>query len=186
MSESRAVTSQSDRRTGVAAGVPATLLTGADFDAIVRELDALRRRHRAELERRLRDARAFGSPADNDDVLAVYDDIAVEEARIAQLEALLRAASIVDGRAAFDGRAVLGCTVGVAAHDGRTTDYLLVGRRHAESGPHEVSSASPVGMALLGSRAGDVVDVTLPNGQRRSLEVIAVEMPPAGSTQAAA
>lgn len=154
---------------------PATQLTGADYDAVVRELDALRSRHRVELERRLRDARAFGSPGDDDDVLAVLEDIAVEEARIAQLEALLRSASIVDGSAAFDGRAGLGCTVRVAEQNGRTTEYLLVGRRHAGSDPSEVSSASPVGMALLGARAGDVVDVVLPNGRRRSLEIVAVE-----------
>lgn len=178
MTETRVITSPTERRTNVAAVVHAgTQLTGADYDAVVRELDALRSRHRAELEQRLRDARAFGSPADDDDRLAVFEDIAFEEARIAQLEGLLRSASVVDGRVAFDGRAGLGCTVRVSAQDGRTTDYVLVGRRHATSGPQDVSSASPVGMALLGTRVGDVVDVELPNGRRRSLEVLAVEMP---------
>jgi transcription elongation GreA/GreB family factor len=67
------------------------------------------------------------------------------------------------------------------------TDYVLVGRRRAGAGPREVSSASPVGMALLGSRAGDVVEVSLPNGRRRSLEILAVEMPSpmAGAARAA-
>ena len=164
---------------------PATQLTGADYDAVVRELDALRSRHRVELERRLRDARAFGSPGDDDDILSVLEDIAVEEARIAQLQAVLSSASIVDGSAAFDGRARLGSTVRVAEQGGRTTEYLLVGRRHDGSGSHHVSSASPVGMALLGARPGDVVDITLPNGRRRSLEVLAVEMTPAATGRAA-
>jgi transcription elongation factor GreA len=158
---------------------PPTQLTGADYDAVVRELEVLRSRHRLELERRLRDARDFGSPADDDDVLAVFEDIAIEQARIGHLESILRSASIVDGRSAFDGRAGLGCRIRVADEGGRTTDYLLVGRRHAGSGPQEVSSASPVGMALLGARAGDVVDVVLPNDRRRSLEILAVDLPTA-------
>jgi transcription elongation factor GreA len=151
-----------------------TELTTADYDALVSELEARRSRHRVELEQRLRDARAFGSPADDDDVLVVFEDVAVAEARIAHLEAVLRSASIVDGRGAVDGRARLGSTVRVAGAGGRTADYLLVGRRHASSGPREVSSASPVGMALLGSRAGDVVEVVLPNDGRRTLEILAV------------
>ena len=164
---------------------PATQLTDADYDALVRELDALRCRHRVELERRLRDARAFGSPADDDDVLAVFEDIAVEEARIARLEALLRSASIVETEQSFDGRARLGCTVRVAGRDTALTDYVLVGRRLPSGGPGQVSSASPVGMALLGARAGDVVEVVLPDGRRRSLDVVAVETPRDDGVQAA-
>jgi transcription elongation factor GreA len=178
MTENRAIASPTERRTNVTPVVHrAPQLTGADYDAVARELDALRGRHRAELERRLRDAREFGSPADDDDVLAVFEDIAVEQARLAQLEALLRSASIVDGDAAADGHAGLGSTVHVRARDGRTMDFVLVGRRHATSNPQDVSSGSPVGMALLGTRAGDIVDIVLPNGRRRSLEVLSVEIP---------
>jgi transcription elongation factor GreA len=154
----------------------ATQLTGADHDALRRELDALRSRHRVELERGLRDARMFGSPADGDEILAVVEEAAVSEARIARLETLLRSASIVDGAGAFDGRAVLGCTVRVAQDDGREIDYLLVGRRHPGSGPGDVSIASPVGTALIGARPGEIVEVALPDGRRRSLVVLDVRM----------
>src|SRR5690349_9325730 len=47
------------------------LLTQADFDALVRELEALRSKHRDEVARRLREARAFGGSTENDDLLAV-------------------------------------------------------------------------------------------------------------------
>ena len=152
-----------------------TQLTAEDYDTLSRELEALRSRHRVELEQHLRVARASGSPAADDDVLAVFEEAAIAEARIARLEALLQSASIVDGRAEFDGRAGLGSTLRVARPDGRMTEYVLVGRRHAGSGPHEVSSASPVGMALLGTGPGDVVHVVLPSGRRRSFRVMSVE-----------
>jgi transcription elongation factor GreA len=185
MTENRAINSPAARVHAGPAAPSATQLTAADYDAVARELEALRTRHRAEAERRLRDARAFGSPADDDDLLAALEDIAVEEARIARLEAVLGSASIVDGSARFEGRAGLGCTVRVAEQAGSTAEYVLVGRRHAGSGSHDVSSASPIGMALVGAAAGDVVDVVLPNGRRRSLEILAVEPAPSESIRAA-
>jgi transcription elongation factor GreA len=162
----------------------ATRLTGADLDALRRELDALRSRHRVELEQGLRDARMFGSPADDDERLAVLEESAVSEARIARLEMILRSASIVQSAGPFDGRAAPGCSVRAADEDGRDSDYVLVGRRNDDSGPRNVSIASPVGMALIGRRAGEVVEVELPNGRRRSLTLLDVQ-PGAADARAA-
>jgi transcription elongation factor GreA len=98
---------------------PECSLTRAEHHALVRELDELRSTHRAELARQLRDARAFGSPADNDDVFAVLEEVSVDRARIARLEELVSTAAIVD--AAIDGRVGLGCTVRVADEAGKPT-----------------------------------------------------------------
>ena len=132
-----------------AIGDPETgvLLTQADFDTLVRELEALRSKHRSEVAGRLRETRAFGVSTDNDDLLAVVEESAVDSARIAQLEELVRVASIVDGAAGDEGVG-LGSTVHVADEEGRTTDYALVGRRSHGSERHEVTLASPVGQAL--------------------------------------
>jgi transcription elongation factor GreA len=149
------------------------LLTQADFDALVRELDALRSKHRSEVARRLREARTFGGSTENDDLLAVAEDAVVDQARIAQLEELVRLALVVDGAGADDG-AGLGSTVRVSDDAGGESEYLLVGRRGERSGRYEVTKASPVGKALWGSRAGDVVTVALPNGRSRTLHVLDV------------
>jgi transcription elongation factor GreA len=151
-------------------------LTQTDFDALVCELDELRRKHRIELERRLRDARDFGSPADSDDVLTVFEEIAIDQSRIARLEDAVRSAVIVADGQVFDGAAELGCVVEVA--DGRRTEaYRLVGRRSPDADRHVVSLASPVGKALVGARTGDVVEVTLPGDRSRRLEVLRVSPP---------
>ena len=71
----------------VAAGV---VLSAADYAALMRELDDLRSRHRGEVSQRLRDARDYGSPGDDDDRLAIREDAAFAEARIAQLKHLAR------------------------------------------------------------------------------------------------
>jgi transcription elongation factor GreA len=149
------------------------LLTQADFDALVRELDALRSRHRSEVARRLREARAFGGSTENDDLLAVADDAVVDQARIAQLEDTLRLASVVDGAGANDG-AGLGSTVRVSDDTGRESEYVLIGRRGEHSGRHEVTMASPVGKALWGVRPGDAVRVVPPNGRSRTFRILDV------------
>jgi transcription elongation factor GreA len=149
-------------------------LTAVDFESLVRELDLLRNRHRVELARNLRDARMFGSPGEDDDVLTVFEQAVVDEARIAQLEDMIRTASVVDDNFVFDGRAGLGCVVRVVDHRGRTNEYTLIGRRVQGSPPDHVSLASPVGKALAGTSAGDTVRVALPNGRSRQLRVIEV------------
>ena len=160
------------------------VLTRGEFVAFAVELEALRGRHKTELAARLRDARAHGSPGDNEDVLAVHEDVSVLGARIARLEELLRAAPVVDH--VFDGGASLGCTVRVTGAGGRVAEYVLVGRRSDSPSLREVSSGSPVGQALLGGRPGEIVRVQLPDGRDRELRIVAVTPPPATSSETAA
>jgi transcription elongation factor GreA len=149
------------------------VFTQADYDALVRELDSLRRQQRSALAGRLREARSFGGSTENDDLLAVLEDANVYNARLAQLEELVQFASIVEG-ASGDGGAGLGSTVRVADDAGRTSEYDLIGRRRQQSARHEITMASPVGQALQGARPGDVVHVALPNGRGRTLRVLDV------------
>lgn len=150
------------------------VLTEADYAALVRELESLRARHRHEVAERLRLARSFSGSPDDDDLLAVLEEAAITQARIAQLEELARTASVIDGAAATDGVARIGAVVRVADEAGRTTEYELVGRRTLASNRQAVSLASPVGKALLGARRGDVVQAVLPSGRRRTLRVLDV------------
>jgi transcription elongation factor GreA len=151
------------------------VMSNTEYAVLVRELETLRTEHRAELAQRLHDLRAHGTTSDNDDLLAVLEETAVDRARITQLEDLVRCATVLaDEDASFDGAAGLGSAVEVADDEGRTTQYRLIGRRTSTSAPDEVSLGSPVGKALVGARTGDVVHVKLPTGRDRSLTVLAV------------
>ena len=183
MADNRMITPGASRPSEVpflsASAVPPPLdtrvqLSPADYAELMRELDELRSRHRGELAQRLRDARDFGSPGDDDDRLAAFEDAAVDKARIAQLEQLARCASVVAVSDDADGTAGLGSTIRVADEAGETMEFALVGRRAADSAPREVSLASPVGKALVGVRAGDVARVALPSGRVRLLRVLDV------------
>jgi len=164
-----------ETRPAVAATASGVTLTAAGFDELVRELDQMRSAHRMELAQRLRDARTFGSPGDDDEWLAVLEDVAVDQVRIAQLERLVATATVVEEAPSSDG-AGLGSFVWVQDDAGRAAQYELVGRRSAHHDDCRISLASPVGRALLGSRAGEVVQVALPNGRERSLTVLDVRV----------
>jgi transcription elongation factor GreA len=154
------------------------MVTASELAALERELEALRAQHRIDLEKSLRVAREYGSGSDSDDFLAALEDSAIDVARIAQLEELVRTARVADDDdLPLDGRAGLGSAVRVRADDGGDVAYVLVGRRRPESGPAEVSLSSPVGKALLGAVVGDLVHVDLPDGRRRTLEVLEVRVP---------
>jgi transcription elongation factor GreA len=147
-------------------------LTRAEFDALATELHDLRDTYQRELAEQLRDARSSGSPGDNEEILAVHEEVSVTAARIVRLEELLRSAPIVERE--FDGCVSVGCTVRVAGDKGRTAEYTLIGRRSERSAPNEVSSGSPVGRALLGARPGQLVRVKLPDGSDRVLRILDV------------
>ena len=150
------------------------VMSSAEYAVLTRELESLRASHRSELARQLHDVRAHGTTSDDDDRLAVLEEAAIDRARIAQLEELVRSATVLDDHVVFDGAAGLGSTVEVADEAGRTAMYKLIGRRTSESPAQEVSLGSPVGKALVGARTGDVVHVGLPNGRERSLTVLEV------------
>jgi transcription elongation factor GreA len=193
MADNRVITPGAARRPNAPptsmADVPPPLATGvqlsaADYAELMRELDELRSRHRGEMAQRLRDARDLGSPGDDDDRLAVFEDAAVDEARIARLEQLARYASVVAVGDDADGLAGLGSTVRVADEAGETMEFAVVGRRAPDSTRREVSLTSPVGRALVGVRPGDTARVALPSGRTRMLRVLDVTNGPRGMENA--
>jgi transcription elongation factor GreA len=166
-------------RDGSSAGPTGVVMSSDEYTVLVRELETVRATHRRELAQRLHDVRVHGTTSDDDDLLAVLEDTAIGRARIAQLEDLVRCATVLDGQdARADGAAGLGSTVEVADTAGRTITYRLIGRRTADSRPDEVSLGSPVGKALAGARTGDVVRVSPPSGRDRTLTVLGVSARP--------
>src|SRR5690348_12588045 len=142
------------------------------------ELRRLRAARARELPDRMRRARGFVSADVAEEIAHIQEDQAVIDARIARLENLLRSAIVLpDGPA--DGAATLGCTVEVEyARTGRRASYRLSGIA-AGTDARSVSARSPVGRAVMGRRAGDVVSVELPSARVESLRIVAITPPPA-------
>jgi transcription elongation factor GreA len=154
-------------------------VTAAAYAALQRERDGLLHERLHQFPERLRLAREHGDAASNDEHLAIREEEAVLDARLARIEDILRRAEVVRA-AESDDRVAIGSSVTVLEVDsGEAIDYV-VESAHAAAKPRSVSAVSPVGRALLGRAIGDVVTVALPRkGRTRVLEILAIAPLPA-------
>jgi transcription elongation factor GreA len=162
---------------------PTSLLTRADYERHRDHLEELRRVRDRDLPELLRDARGFVASDAEEEIAQIREDHRFVETRIAHIEALLRDAHVVaDGEApgiAFPGRVVEVEYV----RSGKLATYRITGTG-GPGGPAIVSAASPVGKALIGRAAGDVVAVELPGGRVEELRIVSVGRGEAGRAAA--
>jgi transcription elongation factor GreA len=147
------------------------LISRAGYDRLRAEIARLCN-SRPEMVERLREARDDGNLADNPALYDALEEQAQLEQRIAQLGSQLASARIVQPNG--DGRVGIGNTVRLRdLSTNEVVEYELVGGIEASAGDGRVSVAAPVGRALLGAGAGEVVDVATPRGKVQ-LEVLEV------------
>ena len=132
------------------------LLTYAGLKALEEELENLKVVKRKEVAAKIKEAREQGDAEDD----AAKDEQRDIEARIEELEAILKNAEVVvEDEVDFD-KINVGCTV--KAYDitfDEEIEFKLVGSTEANSLEGKISNESPVGHALIGKTIGDVVEV---------------------------
>ena len=142
------------------------ILTPEGLANLKAELDLLATTRRREIAARIKEAREFGDISEN----AEYDDAkneqAMLEAKIAQLEEKLRAATVVDASDLDTDVVQIGSVVHVKDEAGKSTKYTIVGSAEAQPAQMKLSNESPVGKALLGRKRGEEVTVATPRGER--------------------
>ena len=120
---------------------------------------------RAEVAEHLSIARGFGDLSENAEYDEAKDEQAKLEADIVELEEALRNVIVIDGDVSTDAVNV-GTTVRVLYLDeGEEEEFTIVGARESDPMNNKISNESPVGSALLGHKAGDVVTVEAPDGE---------------------
>jgi len=143
------------------------VLTRDAFERLAEELERLRTDGRRRVAERLQVAREHGDIRENADYDAAKDDQGLMEARIRELEGLLKDPDIVDSPTEADSAAP-GVLVTVRPLDEDDEDeetYLLAASKEERiDGVRTVSVDSPFGTALLGRRAGDRVTYRAPGG----------------------
>jgi transcription elongation factor GreA len=148
-----------------AAERPEVRITAEGRQGLEAELQALIA-ERPRIAQELRAARADGDVRENAPLDAAREAQGQIEARIRELEAMLRYAVIVDeGQQPSGDVARVGCNVVLAnAATGTKLSYQLVNAAEARQGTGRLSVESPVGRAVVGHRSGDEVEVTAPSG----------------------
>ena len=149
-------------------------LTQEAFDKLKDELDHLRGPVRDEIVSRISAARDEGDLKENGGYHAAREEQGKTEARIRQLEDMLRKAQVGE-TPADDGVVEPGMVVTVRfAGDAEVEKFLLGAREMAdESSDLEVySPQSPMGAALVGRKRGETVDFVAPNGKELKVEIV--------------
>ncbi|WP_296095770.1 transcription elongation factor GreA [Dialister sp.] len=155
------------------AEVQRTLVTKEGLEKMKKELDELRSTKRAEIAQRLKAAIAMGDLSENSEYDEAKNAQAFLEGRILQLEQQIRTAQVIEKAA--KGRVDVGSTVLIEDMEEHLQEKVtIVGS--TESNPFEgrISNESPVGRALMGAKAGDIVEAEAPNGVLK-YKVISIE-----------
>jgi transcription elongation factor GreA len=150
-------------------------LTQDAFTKLTNELEELRGPVRQEIIARISAARDEGDLKENGGYHAAKDEQGKVEARIRQLEDMLRRAEVGE-TPADDGIVEPGMKVTYKfVGDDETAEFLL-GNKALEDGKIDVfSPESPLGAAILGAKVGDKVSYTAPTGKTIKVEVVAAK-----------
>ncbi len=139
------------------------------------EVRALEEELHLRLPKQIKEAREHGDLSENAEYEAAKERQGYVAARLAQLKERLGALSMLNLDNIPNDRVSLGSTVRVLDLDtDEEQTYELVLSEDADASVGKVSTGSPIGRALMGSRVGDEVSVRTPKGERE-LEVLALK-----------
>ncbi len=150
-------------------------LTQSGLDSLQKELDYLVKERRQEIAQQIAEAKAEGDLREN----AGYDEAknaqAFVEGRIRELKVKIHNAQIIDDSQIPGSQVALGRKV-VVKENGYDDEesYTIVGSTETDPNNGRISNESPIGKALLGRTAGDVVRVQAPAGEIE-FEIVRVE-----------
>ena len=149
---------------------PTATLTLDAYKRLKAELDDLKTSGRSRVAERLLHARELGDISENAEYDAAKDEQGMMEARIRKLEQMLRDPDIVEAPASSD-TVIAGMVVTLLPLDDDEAEeesYLLAdsGEERAE-GIRTITTTSPLGSAIIGSRQGDEVSYEAPGGKFR-------------------
>jgi transcription elongation factor GreA len=166
--------SRPERRPGQA---PSATLTLDAYRRLKAELDQLTTSGRERIAERIKAAREHGDIRENAEYDAAKNEQGLMESRIRKIQAMLRDPEIVEAPAAAEeiSPGMLVTVQPLDEEDDEPETYLLA--EHAEervAGARTVTTASPLGSALLGMHAGDEVSVEAPGGSFR-YEIVSFE-----------
>lgn len=136
------------------------ILTRAGLRKLEDELNDLKVNKRSEISKKIGEAREQGDLSENAEYDAAKDEQRDIEARIEEIEEILKNAEVVDEDEASTDKVNIGCKVRV--HDvnyDEELELMIVGSMEANSLSGMISNESPVGQALIGQCVGDVVEV---------------------------
>lgn len=141
------------------------VLTRDGEQKLLEELEYLQTIERPKVQEEIQIAKGFGDLSENAEYSAAREHQARVEGRILEIQQKLDHAEIIDSNAQGSDVANVGSFVRVFDMEYEEEDtYKIVGATEADPKQLFVSNESPIGAALIGVRAGEVIEVETPGG----------------------
>ncbi len=136
------------------------ILTYQGLTKLEQELHELKVVRRKEVSQKIKEAREQGDLSENAEYDAAKDEQRDIEARVEEIEAILKNAEVVDEDEVDLDTISIGCRIRILDKELKEElEYKLVGSTEASSLKGKISNESPVGKALIGHKVGDTVTV---------------------------
>ena len=140
------------------------ILTEQGKAGLEKELEQLQSDKRPAVARRIQELSSDGDVSDNSEYEDTKEELVIIDARIREIQNILRRAKVVARGEATD-IVQFGSTVTLRDEFGETDVWTLVSPQEANTLHGTISTESPVGSAVLGKRVGDSVLVSAPGGE---------------------
>ena len=151
------------------------ILTYAGLTKLEKELEDLKVNKRAEVAEKIKEAREQGDLSENAEYDAAKDEQRDIEARIEEIENILKNAEVVDEDDVDTKKISVGCKVTILDKEyDEELEFKIVGSTEASSLNGMISNESPLGSALIGKKVGNVVTVESQAGPMK-YKVLAIE-----------
>ncbi len=145
-------------------GERSVILTAEGKVDLEQELKTLRTVKLPEVAQRIQELTMDGDVSDNSEYEDTKEELIIVEARVREIENLLRHARVVTKNASVDA-VQFGSQVTLVDDSGERESWTLVSPEEANTLHGKISTQSPVGAAVLGKRVGDKVIVRAPGGE---------------------
>ena len=140
-------------------------LTPEGYEKLRKELEYLKTVKRRELSKAIGEARAHGDISENAEYDAAKDAQGLNEKKIAELDAKLAGAQILDSSEMSKDEVLIGATVKLKdMNSGVELEYTIVAEEEADFAQNKISIQSPVGTGLMNHKKGDLVEIQVPRG----------------------
>lgn len=151
------------------------VLTDEGLLKLEQELESLKTEKRQEVAEKIKIARGFGDLSENAEYDAAKEEQAQVEARIVQLEKMLKNAKVIDQDDIDLNKVSIGTRVKVYDEEfGEEVEYSIVGSTEADPYTNKISDESPVGRGLIGRNIGETVEIETPGGMV-SLKILSID-----------
>ena len=145
--------------------IKSTTMSREGFHKIQEELEYLVTIRRKEIAEKLKEARSYGDLSENAEYYEAKNEQGMLEAQIADLEAVIANAVIVDDGSVSLNEVGIGSFVKLKDFDlDDIVEYQIVGSTESDPDSNKISDESPIGRACLKKHVGDVFEVEAPAG----------------------